>query len=63
MKMIFESDGQEDFFEIILNAQELSEIEQHKGIKREFPYGLRNLNVFIRRQENAISEGKSSEKP
>lgn len=63
MRMIFESDGQEDFFEIILSAQELNEIEQHKGITREFPYGLRNLNVFIRKQEHAISQRKSSEEP
>jgi len=56
--MIFENDGQEDFFEIILSDEEIEELKAGRGIQKDFPkglYDLHNLNVFIR-PENLTSE-------
>ena len=66
MRMIFENDGEEDFFEIILNDEEIEDLRSHKGVLMDFSYGFRNLNVFVRNENlrevsNAISQRKSSE--
>lgn len=46
--MIFENDGEEDFFEIVLTDGEIDDLKRHSGVMMEFPYGFRNLNVFVR---------------
>ena len=67
MKMLFETVENEDFFEIILNEEEI-EIISEKGVVKDFPFGLygkRNLNVYVRKahegEEDAIEEGEGSE--
>jgi hypothetical protein len=71
MRVIFENDGEEDFFEIILTKEEIDDLNNHSGVLMDFPkglYGTCNLNVFVRHEtlkeiKNAISERESSEKP
>lgn len=66
MRMIFENDGEEDFFEIVLMPDEIDALQHHTGVMMDFPYGFRNLNVFVRPQQikefkNATSERKESQ--
>ena len=52
--MIFEEVENEDFFEIILRPKEIDRLWK-KGVVADFPdgmYGKRNLNVFVRQEEN-----------
>ena len=62
--MIFECDDDEEYVEIILSEAEIDDLKRHSGVAMDFPYGFRNLNVFIRceqkEEENATSERKGS---
>jgi len=57
MKMIFENDGEEDFFEIQLTEKEVDKLKNRSGVSIDIPYGLKQLHVFVRQQqeENATS--------
>jgi hypothetical protein len=51
VRLIFESDRKEDFFELILTEDEIEDLSLGKGIHVDFPeglYGCSNLNIYIR---------------
>lgn len=51
MRTIFENDGEEDFFEIILNEGEVDKIERHQGVGCVVSFGFKNINVFVRKEK------------
>ena len=59
MRVIFESDEEEDFLELVLNENDLDRLKDHQGIQKnclDIFKGKRNLNLFIRRGSYAIEE-------
>lgn len=49
--MIFENDGEEDFFEIELTEQEVDRINRNLGVTVEIPYGIKQLRIFVCKKE------------
>lgn len=52
MRVIVETDGTEDFQEIIITEKELEKIRDGEGVSECFCEGLRNkriLNIFLRK--------------
>lgn len=49
--MIFESDGEEDFFEIELTEKEVDKLKNRSGVFIDIPYGLKELHVSVRQKE------------
>ena len=59
MKFLFEMDDEEDFVEIHLTERELMSMLKGDPLVKDVPQGLnrnRNLNIYIRRGANAISQ-------
>lgn len=51
VRMIFEQGEDDDFFEVILNEQDLEDLRSNKGVMMDYPYGFtgkKNLNLFVR---------------
>lgn len=46
--MIFESDGEEDFFEINLTKEEFETLQKKACVHMEIPYGIKELHVVVR---------------
>jgi len=60
MKLIYEHDSEEDFIELHLTEKELKDILKGIPVTKDYPAAInerRNLNIFVRRGANAISEG------
>jgi hypothetical protein len=49
--MIFENDGEEDFFEIQLTESEVDKLKNRSGVYLDIPYGLKELHVIVRKTE------------
>lgn len=64
MKLIYEENIENsDFLELVLSEYEIDKLNS-TGVVEEFPGGLqgkRDLNIFIRKEENAISKRRKSE--
>ena len=56
MRMIFEQDDDEDFFEVVLSHDDLDKLRREGNVHMDFAHGLfgtRNLNLFIRKETNS----------
>ena len=63
--MIFEQEGSDDYFEIVLTPEEIEGLRGQKSVLTDLPYGVRHLSVLIRKETageyNASSERKSGQ--